>query len=284
MAEWLIDKWRRLRRHPSANAVMVLAAMLLTCAVAVKWYSGKLSDSPSWAIYLALSAAVLGLFREVIVRFIWFPELELIFQNTSPYCDDPLSIGGAPGNIPFHVETIYFRPLVINKGTARAEKVEVMLLDVYVPQPNNAQPVFDRQYSMNLGWANSGEAVRQGAKLTVWEGLNPGMRRFIDLGKIYEPAARIEHLGFGENLPNVNGPIFSVEVEVPGNHRSYLLPPGDWELTLLLSAANHRTLRYRVTIHLTAWIAGGMNAMLDPDTGGVNVIVTPVKRKLLGEG
>lgn len=274
----MADFWRRLRRHTWANILMVCVAIGVICAIAVKLSGGKLSDSPWWAVYLALSAAVLGLFRDAIVRWMWFPELELSFENKAPYCDDPLSIGGAPGQLPFQIPTIYFRPLVENKGTARAEKVEVMLVDVYVPQANNVQPPPNRQYSMNLGWANSGTAVSQGAKLTVWDGLNPDMRRFIDLGKIYEPAGRIAHAGFGENLPNVVGPIFSVEVEVPGNHLSHLLPPGDWEITLLLSAANHRTLRYKVEIHLTAWVPGGMTAMLNPDTGGVKVTLTPIKR------
>lgn len=276
-----LDRWRALRRHPWVNCLIVFGSLVVACGFAVWLSSGKLSDSPSWAIYLTLSAAVLGLFRDAIVRWIWFPELELIFNNAAPYCDAPPMTGhDQHGNV-IQFPSIWFRPLVVNRGTARAEKVEVMVTDVHIPQPNGQPSQFDRQYSMNLGWSNSKDAVREGAKKTVWDGLNPGMQRFFDLGKIYEPAGREMWLqGTNEILPNHQGrTLFSIETEVPNNNRDHLLDEGDWQVTLLLSAANHETLYYRANIHLSGvWVPGGMDAMLEPQTGGVRVTVEPIER------
>jgi hypothetical protein len=272
MGEWLHDKWRGLRRHPSLNAFMVLAGMLLSCAVAVWLRSGKLTDSPSWAIYLALSAAIFGLFREVIVRFIWFPELEMRFKNEAPYCDDPYEIPPDQNSKPF--PSIWFRPLVINRGTARAEKVEVMVTDVHGPEAAG-----NRQCFLNLGWSCSSGAPRQDRAVLVWDGLNPGVSRFVDLGKIYEPSARKKHFGYRENLLGKDGTLFSVLVEYQNTKGSHLLHEGDWQLTLLLSAANHKTLEYRADIHLTGQWIDGMDGMLDPKTGGVKVKLTANKRK-----
>jgi hypothetical protein len=244
---------------------MVCVGIGLACMLAVKLSTGKLSESTWWAVYLALSAAVLGLFKDTIVRWIYFPELELRFYNAAPYCDDPPARGKTAGGVDFSVNTIYFRPLVINLGTARAEKVEVMLTDVHRPQPNGP-PVLDRQFSMNLGWSNL-------HGVTVLDGINPEMRRFVDLGKIYQPNERVAYLGDAENLPDANGVICSLSVEVLGNHRPYLLSAtNDWYVTLLLSAANHATLRYRMTIHMTGgWTAGGMAVNLHPQTGQVRL-------------
>jgi hypothetical protein len=259
---WCVTRWRRLRRRPWANLLMVLLAIVLACAVSVKMSAGDLSKSDWWAVYLALSAAILGLFKDSIFRWVYFPELELLFYNGAPYCDEPPAKGKSAAGVDFSLNTIYFRPLVINHGTARAEKVEVMITDVHRPQPGGPA-ILDRQFSMNLGWSNL-------SGVTVLDGINPEMRRFVDLGKIYQPNERVAHLGESENLPDHEGVVFSLSVEVQGNHCPYLLPAkNDWYVTLLLSAANHPTRRYRMTIQMTNdWInAGGMAANLHPETG-----------------
>jgi hypothetical protein len=258
--EWFLPRWRRLHRRPWVNCLIVFGLVVIACSVAVWLSKGTLPASTSWAIYGALSGAVLGLFRDPIMRWIWFPELELLFYNAAPYCDDPPAKGKTADGREFAINTIYFRPLVINHGTARAEKVEVMLTDVHRPPA-----ILDRQFSMNLAWSNL-------AGVTVLDGINPEMRRFVDLGKIYQPNERVAFLGESENLPD-GGVIFSLSVEVQGNHRPYLLPAtNDWHLTLLLSAANHSTIRYRMTIHMTGgWTGGKMKEMLDPQTGHVRL-------------
>src|SRR5580704_1047249 len=99
--------------------------MVVCCSVAVWLSKGTLAASTSWAVFGALSGAVLGLFRDPIVRWIWFPELELTFRNAAPYCDDPPDPKPDPDkkDKDFPVPTIWFRALVINRGTARAENV-----------------------------------------------------------------------------------------------------------------------------------------------------------------
>jgi hypothetical protein len=84
--------------------------------------------------------------------------------------------------------------------------------------------------------------------------------------------------GIRENLPGEGGTLFNVLVEYENTNRAHLLREGDWQLTLLLSAANHKTVAYRADIHLTGQWFPDMEAMLAPKTGGVSVTITPLKR------
>jgi len=151
-----------------------------------------------------------------------------------------------------------------------------MVLDVHIPQ-KNARTRFDRQYSMNIGWSNSKDAVKQGAMTTIWDGLNPGMRRFVDLGHMYEPKGRqLAHL-ISEGLDNnVDIAPFHVGVEVQGSHKLHLLPPGEWEITLVLSAANHKSRRYTASIKFTGAFVLDPVEMLGPK--GIEINITPQKR------
>jgi hypothetical protein len=236
----------------------------------------QLSASTRWVVFTTVFAAILGLFRDGLVRWIWFPELDMEFKNGRPYCDNPPETVNEG-----RFRTIWFRPLVINKGTARAEKVEVMVADV-IRHPDDAPATYDRQFFLNLAWSNSSGAPRQGSAVLVWDGLNPGTRRFVDLAKIYEPSERKLLCGSRENLPGEDGAIFSVAVEYLNTNCWHLLHAGKWQLTLLLSAANHKTLYYRADVHLTGVWHDSMDAMLDPETPDVEVRITPLKRTHLG--
>src|ERR1700730_17705171 len=147
-----------------ANLIALLLIMLILVYGAVWWStpSGQstaptdLGKSIPWLVFGTLSAAIVGLFKDAIVRLIWFPDLDLVFDDSAPYCDDPPTRAGFP--------SIWFRPLVINRGSARAAKVELRVTDVHKPLPIDEGKWY-RQYSMNLGWSNLDGT-------TVLDGLN----------------------------------------------------------------------------------------------------------------
>jgi hypothetical protein len=276
------DAIKRLRRKKRYTVGLLLALFVLLYGGVwiLAWRSGQpLKDYPGWLIATAFVAVFVAVFRDVISRLIWFPELDMVFLNAAPYCDDPPETGRDQNGKEVTFPSVWFRPLVINRGTARAEKVEVMVTDVHVPQAGGRPPTSDRQYFLNLAWSNSSGAPRQESAVLIWDGLNPGMRRFVDLGKIYEPLARQKFCAYRENLPGEDGTLFSVLIEYQNTKGTHLLPKGDWQLTLLLSAANHDTLYYRADVHLTGQWVDGIDRMLDPSTGGVSVRIVPIKRK-----
>src|SRR5580704_2262999 len=84
------DKWCAIRRRPWANIAMLFGAFVLSSWWAVQHGPDQqLSASTRWVVFTTVFAAILGLFRDGLVRWIWFPELDMEFKNGRPYCDNP---------------------------------------------------------------------------------------------------------------------------------------------------------------------------------------------------
>lgn len=194
------------------------------------------SDPPHW-LWVA-SFVSYGVIWGAFGTILWHPQLEIIYSHTFPYCEDEpyidLDLREAVS------AAYYFRAAVRNRGSARAEKVEVLAIDLH-RIVDGKPPEFIRRYSSNLTWSSNGQALL--------DGLSPGVDRFVTLGKVLHPNGRKKIKG--EHSDAFFGAIaFSMEMPARGTTLAHLLPPGAYELGLMVVAANRRPARYVVRLNL----------------------------------
>jgi hypothetical protein len=98
--EWL-KKCRRNKLATGAVLLVGLAGWYFLWAgfawltlPADKTYGQWLKDTPFWVISTAFLASFIALFREWLTRFVLFPDLDLVYSHTQPYCDNPISYVG----------------------------------------------------------------------------------------------------------------------------------------------------------------------------------------------
>jgi len=241
--------WTAIRRHPWANVIGLFAILGLAIRWAVQHSPDKqLSTSTRWVIFVTLSAAILGLFRDAIVRWIWFPDLDVTYDHNPPFIDAPPLINPKTGEQTG--KSYYFRMIVANRGSARADKVEVLALDV------RSSDGFTHRYSMDLKWAHSG--------VIVLDGLSPGIEKYVDIGCIMMPIDEVCHTTPPpRDMSQTWNLAFVLRVEVEGTHRLHYLSPGTHELNVIVVAANHLPLRYKVTIKYDGRWSDKMQEMKD---------------------
>jgi hypothetical protein len=130
----------------------------------------------------------------------------------------------------------FFRLTVANRGSARAEKVEVIALDIY------SSGKLHYRYSMNLSWSHA-------SSNGVLDGLPLGIERFCDIGHVIEPTDKRARIGAEEPEPPMVGTaVFSIATVIRGNHLLHLLKPGNHTLIIAVVAANHRPRHYEIHI------------------------------------
>lgn len=206
----------------------------------------------SLAIAAAIFAAFVALFLDAIKSWIWRPELEVTYVHGPDYWDKPLMRFEANGQVA-EVPCYYLRLRIANKGTRRAEKVEVLATDLQMRQDDGSYALL-RRYSMNLKWTNLGTAIL--------DGISPGMERFCDIGHIIRPQDRLDILG--ENSPSFNPEqtILSFDVEAQPNHLTHLVEPGQYRLTLHVAASKNPPVEHVLDVELTGEWFEVMNDML----------------------
>ena len=88
---------------------------------------------------------------------------------------------------------------------------------------------------MNLRWSHAQQGSR--APEIFAEGISPEMGKHCDLGRVIDPA---HHANLGEELQGLEAgeSILALDLEVPPNTKSHLVPPGVYQLQLRVAAAN----------------------------------------------
>ena len=219
----------------------------------------KLSDIPSntspiWLTgFAALLASLVALFGEAVRGWIWRPNLTVSYVPGADYCEYVKFMDNVDGRA-VSAQGYYFRLLISNKGSRRAEKVEVLVTNLRKQQPDGSRSVVHR-YSMNLKWTHVGT--------NMLDGISPKMERFCDIGhSLYPPARATLHPS--ENLPTVDSDtaILSLDPEAQANHPIHLIEPGKYDLALSISAANHLPVQKKLEIEITGKWSNDLGKML----------------------
>ncbi len=245
--------------------MLIFAVVILIYAVciAIARFNGtELKDSTGWIVATAVIAAVAALYKEGISRWLWGPDLEVFYLHESPYVDDPPFLDSEQKYLG---DSYFFRFRVRNVGTATAEKVHVLALNLW------KGGAVKRRYTMNLNWSNAGARIVD---------ISQGTERLCDIGFIVDPEKR-KDMGYAYNLPTV-GPektLLTLETEVKGTHRHHLLKPGAYQLFLVIGAANHDPIHVKVDIDLKGdWFKKSIKEMCERGVViAVNEIEPPVE-------
>lgn len=177
-------------------------------------------------------AAIVALFRELLVRLWWRPVLTAtILPWGNPHSHLTAHYTTDAAGQAHQGAVYYFRLWVENKGNVRAEQVQVFVAKLL---RKNAASQFHEVESflpMSLRWSHSGSATSK-----IFTSLNPKMSTHCDIGFIEDPPFRAKT---GNTLPDAKPrkTLLSLQLEVQPATKSHLLIPGDYRLELLIGAA-----------------------------------------------
>lgn len=203
--------------------------------------------APWAAVGATLLAVFVALFKEQLQSLFWKPKFKVDLESRLPFCVKTRSIVfgtemDGSKKILWSGAIYYVRLWVQNVGNRRAESVEVFVSKVERRNRNNTSEMVDGFVPSNLRWANTDPERPE-----IFYGMNPDMGRFCDLGAIADPACSTlrEIRGAPRGTATFDLVLHSA---LPGDAQR--LPPGDYRLTLKISAANAQPLEesFRLSI------------------------------------
>lgn len=184
-----------------------------------------------------LLAVIVALFRDEIIGWWRRPRITLRVKLAAPDCHKTRIIVYEQNTVVAKVPTYYLRLWVDNEGNKRAEDVQVFVKKIARMQADgNFQD--DLEFlPMNLKWSHA----PLGSGPLVFTSLNPGMGRHVDLGHITDPTLNKRFVPSKEiwyERPEEDETVISLDVEFPPANYGHLLPPGEFQITLMIGGAN----------------------------------------------
>jgi hypothetical protein len=202
-----------------------------------------------WAAVVAtLLAVFVALFKEQLQSLFWRPKFKVDVGTRIPFCVKTGSIvfGTAMDGskkILWSGSIYYIRLWVQNVGNRRAESVEVFVTRIERLNRDHTLVPAEGFVPSNLRWANTDPE-----KPEIFYGMNPDMGRFCDLGAIADPACTTlrEIRGVAKGSTTFDLVLHS---SLPGDAQR--LPPGDYRITLKISAANAKPVQRSVKVSVS---------------------------------
>jgi hypothetical protein len=156
--------------------------------------------------------------------------------------------------------SIYYARLWIqNVGNRRAESVEVFVTKLErVTRERSHEPV-EAFVPSNLQWANT-DPVRP----EIFYHMNPDMGRYCDFGSIVDPTCSTLKAVPGAPKGTAT---FDLCLQNPPPNDAHRLPPGDYRITLKISAANAKPLEKSVSVSLSGNWTEDEDVMLANELG-----------------
>jgi hypothetical protein len=179
-----------------------------------------------------ISAVILALFKDFILASYRKPILQISCSKDPPFTSrTPIISASKNSNVVWTGDCYYVRAQVLNRGKTRAEKVQVYaskLAKKGADQRFADMPAF---LPLNAKWSNS----PPGQPSAILDGISPKMAAFVDLVGLSDPANPYQ--GRPTGTP-AGVTVAELQLEVAPLSGSNLLPPGTYQLTLRIAAAN----------------------------------------------
>ena len=194
-----------------------------------------------WVVAVGtLIVAVVAVGQETIRGWFYRPRFQVSVKTEPPDCL------GVPWSTPdgkLVANSIFLRLWVENVGNATAVNAEVYAKELRRKRMDGIWETVVAFPPMNLKWAN-GFGV-------YFPNIAPDMGKHCDLGHITDPACR--HL-VGEDSPALHltaqQTSLAFDVFERPNHKGHIIPPGEYELAILVAAQNARPMRQTVLVSL----------------------------------
>jgi hypothetical protein len=207
------------------------------------------STAASWTAAIGtLSAVLVALFKEEIQSLFFKPKFKVEVRTRLPFCVKASSVvytttAEGHNQVLWSGSIYYARLWVQNAGNRRAESVEVFITKVErITRDRSYEPI-EGFVPSNLRWANT-DPIRP----EIFHAMNPEMGRYCDLGAIADPACTTL-----KEIPGVpkGTATFDLVLQTALPSDAHRLPPGDYRLTLKVSAANAQPLELNVNVSIS---------------------------------
>lgn len=254
MWNWYCQLWGRFCQSTWRRGSFVFFLLLLIYLF-FAWMSCLATQNLSLSLTIAAAvlAAFVALFMDALKTWIWRPDISVSYVHGEDYCEKVLMRGLVASAQVIDASAYYFRLLIANKGTQRAEKLEVLAADLR-RRRSDGEYALVRRYSMNLKWTHVG--------VPILDGISPNMERFCDVGHVIRPKDRNRLPSENLSSADPNATILSLDLETIANHLPHLIEPGQYRLTLFIAAKNNRPVQRILEIEVTGKWSDDIGEML----------------------
>ena len=189
--------------------------------------------STALGVVATLILASVALFQEQFRSWLSRPKLDATIEMDAPDCVAiPLTAMTQVGQI--SANTYYFRIRVWNRGNASARQVEVVGTQLRQKTAAGTWLMVTSFLPMNFVWSNTGPG-----RVILYPQIMPGMFKHCDIGHVIDPAQRGT---FNEENPALRLQhaviSFAFDQTIQPNNFAHIIGPGDYELDVVLAAAN----------------------------------------------
>jgi len=184
---------------------------------------------------LTFLAILVALLKEELQRLWRRPVLNISVKTQPPDCHVGLTKYYDPkGSVLAEANCYYLRLWVHNKGNSPATNVQVFATKLLMEPTSKKTIEVENFLPMNLRWAHTKEIFR--------DRIAPKMGRHCDLGHVADPRLKHIHNEIRPDVPKDKTVLF-IDLEVAPFTLFHLLPPGNYELKLIIAADNCRPIK-----------------------------------------
>ena len=210
-------------------------------------------EMANWLVaFGTILLAIIAVFKDAILSWYKRPKLKITIDLNPPDCHktnmkakEERKIEGKLWIWEAVAECFYFRFKIWNKGSLKAENVEVMITELKKKQATGKFVKVARFIPMNLHWSNySGNPYMLQ--------ISPNIFKHCDFGYILNPAKRSQLEMEDDPILQVNSSqtIFSFSFIGKPFTMGHLIEPGTYKVTVLIAAANAKPIEQSYEIIL----------------------------------
>jgi hypothetical protein len=184
---------------------------------------------------LTFLAILVALLKEELQHLWRRPVLNISVKTQPPDCHIGLTkYYDSKGSVLAEANCYYLRLWVHNKGNSPATNVQVFATKLFMEPTQKKTIEVENFLPMNLRWAHTKEIFR--------DRIAPKMGRHCDLGHVADPRLKHIHNEIRPDVPKDKTVLF-LDLEVAPFTLVHLLPPGNYELKLIIAADNCRPIK-----------------------------------------
>ena len=214
------------------------------------WY-----ENPNWWVALGtILLAIVAMFQDRIRSWFWNPKLKCKINLEPPDCHRTRTVTNRQMSVPDTSTffSYYYRFEIWNDGKVSARNVEVILLEILQKEGNN----FKRIHAFtpdNLLWSIIRKDFPPNQFKTHCDYISPKTFKHCNLGHIHDPKFRANLEG--ENNPELlikeGDTIFCFDVNFRSTALYYLVPPGEYKITLKIGGENAKTITRKYLLRIS---------------------------------
>ncbi len=225
-------------------------------------------ENPNWWVaFGTILLAFVAIFQDKIRSMIWRPKLDCIIELKPPDCHRTKStlkrMTDTQQLASFY--SYYYRFAIWNNGNISAKNVEVMITDVLKKEGKDFKRI-EAFTPDNLLWSILHKDFPSNSFKTYCDYISPDTFKHCNLGHIHDPKYRKKITG--EDNPEFKltdkETIFCFDVNFKSNALYYLIPPGEYKISIKVGCENAKTISRSYLIKISGkWFGDDETRMLN---------------------